>query len=70
MATPTTPITESPAMFRGDPARTGVYNTKGVPNLHGVKWKFNTGRAVDSSPAVADGAVYVGSDDGHIYAIH
>ena len=32
-------------------------------------WKYMTGSGIMSSPSVADGIVYVGSDDGSIYAI-
>ncbi len=32
------------------------------------KWTFKTGNFVNSSPAVSDGVVYVGSDD-HLYAV-
>src|SRR5918912_4264391 len=63
----------SPAMFRADPQHTGVYETKGVRRLHGVKWKFKTGRVVEawfSSPTVSDGIVYVGSDDHYLYALN
>jgi outer membrane protein assembly factor BamB/S1-C subfamily serine protease len=36
-----------------------------------LKWKFQAGDEIDSSPAIAsDGTVYVGSDDGNIYAIN
>jgi eukaryotic-like serine/threonine-protein kinase len=56
-------------MFRGDLAHSGVYAAAGVPKLHGVKWKFQTGGEVISSPAVAGGVVYVGSNDGRLYAI-
>ncbi|HID10361.1 MAG TPA: hypothetical protein EYP17_03555, partial [Candidatus Latescibacteria bacterium] len=36
-----------------------------------LKWKFKTGLPVFSSPAVGpDGTVYVGSDDGYLYAIY
>jgi outer membrane protein assembly factor BamB len=35
-----------------------------------VRWRFDTGGAVVSSPAVdADGRVYVGSQDDHLYAL-
>src|SRR5947209_12231225 len=60
------------AMFRANLQHTGVYQTKGVRKLHGVKWKFKTERVIEawfSSPTVADGVVYVGSDDGYLYAI-
>jgi outer membrane protein assembly factor BamB len=56
-------------MYRGGPRRTGVYDTQGVPELNGVKWQFKTGGAVWSSPVVADGVVYFGSDDGYFYAV-
>src|SRR6476661_282230 len=56
-------------MFRGNVEHTGVYDAPGVPELHGVKWKFKTGGRVYSSPAAADGAVFVGSADGNLYAV-
>src|ERR1019366_4308785 len=35
------------------------------------KWKFTTGAAVTSSPAVGgDGTIYIGSDDGNVYPLH
>jgi len=35
-----------------------------------AKWKFQTGDEIDSSPAIGpEGTVYVGSDDGNLYAI-
>src|SRR5258707_5211538 len=57
------------AMFRGNPSHTGVYDAVGVPKLTGVKWKFHTNGLVISSPAVANGTVYVGSTDGNLYAV-
>jgi len=56
-------------MFRGNLLHTGVYDAPGVPELHGVKWKFKTGGRVYSSPAVAEGTVFVGSNDGNLYAV-
>ncbi|MFH0769659.1 MAG: PQQ-binding-like beta-propeller repeat protein, partial [Chloroflexota bacterium] len=32
-------------------------------------WNISTGGKVTSSPALADGIVYIGSDDGNLYAI-
>ena len=32
-------------------------------------WRYQTGDDVSSSPAVVGGVVYVGSDDGYVYAI-
>ena len=36
----------------------------------GLYWSATTGGAVDSSPAVANGVVYVGSDDAKVYALN
>jgi len=57
------------ATFRGDAAHSGVYDGAGVATLHGVKWKFATKGQVISSPAIADGTVFVGSTDGKLYAV-
>src|SRR5580698_2915072 len=56
-------------MFRGNLAHTGVYDVPAVQTLTGVKWRFHTGGRVISSPAVAGGVAYVGSTDGHLYAV-
>ena len=56
-------------MFRGNPARTGAYSERGVTEFHGVKWRFETGDRVYSSPTVVDGVLYVGSRDNYLYAI-
>jgi outer membrane protein assembly factor BamB len=40
----------------------------GVPGT--MSWSFRTGNYVSSSPAIGpDGTVYVGSDDGNLYAL-
>jgi outer membrane protein assembly factor BamB len=57
------------AMFRGNLAHTGVYNSPGISKFSQVKWKFHTGGQVISSPAVADGAVYIAGTDGNLYAV-
>jgi outer membrane protein assembly factor BamB len=45
-----------------------VLNVNNVGNLH-KKWSYTTGSSVYSSPAVATGVVYVGSDDNKVYAL-
>lgn len=55
--------------FRANLHRTGYYGAEGLPTLGGEKWKFKTGGPVRSSPVVVDGILYVGSSDGHIYAL-
>ena len=56
------------AMFHGDPAHTGVYDSIAPENL-AIKWTFQTGEAIMSSPTVAAGTVYVGSSDNFLYAV-
>jgi outer membrane protein assembly factor BamB len=58
------------ASFRGDAQHSGIYKQIGVPLLHGVKWKFKTGGAVISTPAVIDGTAYFGSNDHYFYAVN
>ncbi len=57
------------SMFRANAQHTGVYQSKAVTRFHGVKWSFHTGDAVVSSPVVAGDTVYVGSNDGYLYAV-
>jgi outer membrane protein assembly factor BamB len=33
------------------------------------RWRFRTGSSVPSSPCVSEGAVYIGSNDHHVYAL-
>jgi outer membrane protein assembly factor BamB len=56
--------------FRGDAQHSGIYQQVGVPLLHGIKWKFKTGAAVISTPAVMDGTAYFGSNDHYLYAVN
>ena len=61
---------ERVAMFRGGPARTGVYEDAGSGRtLAGLQWRTMTGGDVISSPVVAGDVVYVGSGDGFLYAL-
>jgi eukaryotic-like serine/threonine-protein kinase len=59
----------SSGLFRANPQRTSVYRTKGVHELRGVKWKFNTGGAIDSSPVIADGFVCISNNAGHLFVV-
>ncbi len=56
-------------MFRADPHHSGVYDAVGVPKYSEVKWKFHTNGQVISTPAVVGNTLYVGSEDGNLYAI-
>ena len=57
-------------VYRGSLFRDGVFETSGVPKLSGLKWKFKTDAEVKSSPIVVDDILYVGSWDGHMYAVN
>jgi len=58
-------------MFRYNPQHTGKSPYKGAEQLYILKWKFKTGDAIYSSPAIgSDGTIYIGSDDHNLYAIN
>ncbi len=57
------------AIFRGDLQHTGLYATNPLTKFHAVKWIFKATGPVYSSPVLANGLVYFGSDDGSLYAI-
>lgn len=60
---------DSPVMFRQDAAHSGVSSAGLFAGQGGVRWRVMTGGAVRSSPAVTATQVFVGSDDGFLYAI-
>src|SRR6201981_889748 len=63
-------VSQEVAMFRGNLAHTGTYTSQQPPQLNRVKWTFHTNGSVISSPAVANGTIYVGSSDHNLYAIN
>lgn len=56
--------------FRADLKNSGVYNTKPVEKLNGIKWKFETKGEIHSTPAIYNGVLYFGSDDANFYALN
>ena len=54
--------------FRGTPRLSGVA-TAAPPATLAVKWTYDAGESVESSAAIADGAVYVFSTKGEMLAI-
>jgi outer membrane protein assembly factor BamB len=58
-------------MFRADPARTGEMPGPGPDPAKPIvtRWSFETEKFISSSPAIAEGKVYVGSRDGTLYAV-
>jgi outer membrane protein assembly factor BamB len=57
------------ATFHSNPQHTGFYDTKGPEQFHGIKWSFETGGRVVSSPVVAGNKLFIGSDDSTLYAL-
>lgn len=55
-------------MFRGGPALLGVA-VGSLPDKLQLLWRFKTKEAIRSSAAISGGRVYVGSDDGGLYAL-
>ena len=66
---PAEALTGHDSMFRGNPQHTGTYVTKAARRFEAVKWKFNANGPVRSSPTLDDDRIYIGSGDGHLYAL-
>jgi len=56
-------------MFRGDPAHSGAASGTAPTSAPKTKWAFKTGAPVIASPSLADGLLFIGSDDKNFYAI-
>lgn len=57
-------------MFKRGLSRTGYVSEVDPPTQSVTPhWKFKTGDEITSSPVVADGTVYIGSQDGNLYAV-
>lgn len=68
---PPAPVVERPEwpMFRGDRRQLGVASgSLNVPLR--LLWTFEATKAITSSPVVAGGRAFVGSDDGLLYAVN
>lgn len=55
--------------FRSDAAHTGDYGSSGIASFHKLKWQFHTAGQILSSPVVADGTVFFGSNDHYLRAL-
>src|SRR5207237_5204507 len=55
-------------MFRGEPALLGVSPVV-LPKQLELLWSFKTQGPVKSSAAIASGRIFIGSDDGYVYAL-
>ncbi len=73
LATLAVPVAGAPgsqaAMFKGDPALTGVSPAPPPRGLAGVRFRFQAEGPIRSTPVLASGTLFFGSDDGHLYAI-
>lgn len=65
-------LADSPwPMLQNNLRHTGLspYSTEGVDGT--VKWTFETGASIESSPTIAsDGTIYIGSHDNKLYALN
>jgi putative pyrroloquinoline-quinone-binding quinoprotein len=57
-------------MVQHDLQHTGLSQYDTSANMGGLKWKFTTGNLVHSPALGTDGEIYVGSEDGNLYAIN
>ncbi len=62
-------VVEQWPMFRLDLQRTGASGETGISTPPALRWRSFTGGPVESSPAVVDGVLYVGTFDRHLFAL-
>jgi outer membrane protein assembly factor BamB len=62
-------LAQRETQFRGDAAHSGAYATDAPESISHVLWRFQTGGRIFASPVVAEGIVYVGSNDHFLHAI-
>ena len=55
--------------FRGTPTLSGLSDAK-LPGTLKVLWTYEAGDAIESSAAIVDGTVYVGSQTGELHAVN
>ena len=60
---------EPPAMWRGDPAGTGVQRAGSAAWIASVRFTWDAGSPIRSSPVLRAGILYVGSSDGNLSAL-
>lgn len=58
-----------PAMFRGNPRRTGVYACKALRDAPGSKRRFPVRQGVSATPVLVGGVAWFGGNDGVFYAL-
>src|ERR1700690_1461590 len=56
-------------MFRSNPSHSGV-GTGNTALAHTLLWKYSSSSAIEQSPGVVDGVLYIGSFDDNVYALN
>jgi len=69
-STPTNSSTDEWMMFRHDPGHSGFVTGKNHTNSPRLLWIYKSHRMVHSSPAVANGYVFVASRDSSVYCLN
>jgi len=64
------PPSEHDPQFKRDTNHSGVFLGQNIVIHPSVKWKFKTDGRVFSSPIANRGTIYVGADDGNLYALN
>lgn len=55
--------------FRGDYSRSGVFEGQEIAQPKEIKWRFQAGDRIFSTPVIANGTVYFGSVNNNFYAL-
>lgn len=63
------PLQTTDALYRGNPARTGVFAGPIPQQTPTLVWKFELTKDYCRDPVVSGDTAYIGSVDGHLYAI-
>jgi eukaryotic-like serine/threonine-protein kinase len=64
-----TEVTAEWRIYRGDQGLTGATGER-VPDAVAVLWRYETDGPILSSPVLADGKVFVGSNDGRVHCLN
>ena len=61
-------LDDSWQIFRGNSALSGIASGR-LPDVFELRWKYKTDGPIKSSAVIQNGHVFIGSDDGKIYAL-
>lgn len=59
----------STILYRGNVHRTGEYDVAGPREFHQLAWQTRLGQIVHAGPVLADGTLYLATQDGKLHAI-